>query len=131
MQADGSSKGNMEIALDPLQNRSGDVWHASVASLRDVASLCYGWRADADISWDAGNRFHPGGSLMSAELSNSTSWSAMQAEGRLQTCKSYCRYWCCQCSRLVGHHEKSSLQVAAMGYSWDTHMRKALILHPP
>jgi hypothetical protein len=50
----------MEIALDPLLNRTGDVWHACVASLRDVSSLCYGWRADADISWDAGNRFHPG-----------------------------------------------------------------------
>jgi len=43
----------MEIALDPLLNRTGDVWHACIASLRDVGTLCYGWRADADISWDA------------------------------------------------------------------------------
>ena len=60
--ADGSSGGYLEIALDPLVNRTGDVWHARVEGLKDIGSLCYGWRADADISWDAGNRFHPGAS---------------------------------------------------------------------
>ena len=58
--ADGSSGGYLEIALDLLVNRTGDVWHARVEGLMDIGSLCYGWRADADISWDAGNRFHPG-----------------------------------------------------------------------
>lgn len=57
---DGAARGFMEVALDPLLNRKGDVWHARVDGLRDLASLCWGWRADADISWDMSNRFHPG-----------------------------------------------------------------------
>ena len=40
---------------------SGDVWHVTVEGLKDVATLCYGWRADADIGWQGGSRFHPGG----------------------------------------------------------------------
>lgn len=47
----------MEIALEPSLNRTGDTWHICVEGLRDVASLAYGWRADAaDIS-----HFFPGG----------------------------------------------------------------------
>lgn len=60
MQEDGQAAGCLEIALDPLVNKMGDVWHCAVEGLKDLESLCYGWRADADISWDSGNRFHPG-----------------------------------------------------------------------
>ena len=57
---DGHCGGYLEIALDPVVNRKGDAWNVCLEGLKDLASLCYGWRADADISWDQGNRFHPG-----------------------------------------------------------------------
>lgn len=60
MQEDGTARGCLEVALDPVVNKTGDVWHCSIEGLKDLGTLCYGWRADADISWDAGNRFHPG-----------------------------------------------------------------------
>jgi len=84
----------MEIALDPLVNRTGDVWHACVASLRDVATLCYGWRADADISWDAGNRFHPGALCESSHADGhptSDSWCSAEVTG-LYLC-ALCELW--------------------------------------
>lgn len=28
--------------------------------LKDVGSLCWGWRANGDVSWEQGGRFHPG-----------------------------------------------------------------------
>lgn len=58
--SDGSSSGFLEIALDPLVNRTGDIWHTRLDGLKDLGSLCWGWRADAHVSWDLGNRFHPG-----------------------------------------------------------------------
>lgn len=46
----------MEVALDPDINKTGDAWHVEIRGLKKVASLTYGWRADAsDIS-----RFYPG-----------------------------------------------------------------------
>ena len=55
--------GYLEIALDPLVNRTGDAWHILVEGLRDISSLAYGWRADAaDIS-----RFYPGAAPGGAE----------------------------------------------------------------
>ncbi|MEW5300272.1 MAG: hypothetical protein WDW36_003213 [Sanguina aurantia] len=52
--------GVMEIVLDPRWNRSGDVWHICVEGLRDVGSLCYGWRLDGSSRWESGGRHHPG-----------------------------------------------------------------------
>lgn len=48
--------GYLEVALDATVNRTGDTWHVCIPGLKDVATLCYGWRADAaDIS-----QFYPG-----------------------------------------------------------------------
>jgi len=45
---DGSvvGSGYLEIELDPVLNRTGDVWHICVDGIRNVASMFYGWRAD-------------------------------------------------------------------------------------
>ncbi len=88
-QQSGSSKpsGCLEIALDPAVNRTGDLWHvcvqvshpcmstmsshiigqlfvslgcAVVQGLKDLSTLCWAWRADADVAWDGGGRFYPG-----------------------------------------------------------------------
>lgn len=67
---DGKCGGYLEIALDPGVNRKGDAWNASLDGLRDLETLCYGWRADADIKWDMGNRFHPGQFLLHVSAMN-------------------------------------------------------------
>ncbi|GIL76323.1 hypothetical protein Vretimale_5868 [Volvox reticuliferus] len=54
----------LEIVLDPLTHRTGDVWHICVHGLKDLESLCWAWRADGEILWQNGNRFHPGFMLM-------------------------------------------------------------------
>ena len=36
------------------------MWHVCLEGLKDVASLCYGWRAEADVAWEGRSRFHPG-----------------------------------------------------------------------
>ncbi len=55
--------GVLEIALDPVTNRTGDVWHVCVHGLRNVGLMCYGWRADGDVTWEsecaATLRHHP------------------------------------------------------------------------
>ncbi|KAK9820150.1 hypothetical protein WJX72_006684 [[Myrmecia] bisecta] len=56
----GKTGGFLEVALDPVLNRTGDMWHIMLEGLRDVSTLCYGWRADGDVGWDGGSRFHPG-----------------------------------------------------------------------
>ena len=43
----GPAKGYLELALDPEINRTGDVWHVCLPSLRDASQLCFGWRADS------------------------------------------------------------------------------------
>ncbi|MEW5311390.1 MAG: hypothetical protein WDW38_003111 [Sanguina aurantia] len=55
-----SGAGVMEIVLDPRWNRSGDLWHICVEGLRDIGSLCYGWRLDGSSRWESGGRHHPG-----------------------------------------------------------------------
>lgn len=39
---------------------TGDMWHVCLEGLKDVGSLCYGWRAEADVAWEGRTRFHPG-----------------------------------------------------------------------
>ena len=36
------------------------MWHVCLEGLKDVGSLCYGWRAEADVAWEGRSRFHPG-----------------------------------------------------------------------
>lgn len=31
-----------------------------VQGLKDISTLCWAWRADADVAWDGGGRFYPG-----------------------------------------------------------------------
>ena len=39
---------------------AGDMWHVCLEGLKEVSSLCYGWRAEADVAWEGRTRFHPG-----------------------------------------------------------------------
>ncbi|KAF5835118.1 glycoside hydrolase superfamily [Dunaliella salina] len=52
--------GVLEIALDPVTNKTGDMWHVCVTGLKDIGMMCYGWRADGDTTWETGGRYHPG-----------------------------------------------------------------------
>ncbi len=36
------------------------MWHVCLEGLKDVGSLCYGWRAEANVAWEGRSRFHPG-----------------------------------------------------------------------
>ena len=45
--------GVLEIALDPVTNRTGDMWHVCVMGLKDIGMMCYGWRADGDVTWES------------------------------------------------------------------------------
>ena len=47
------ASGVLEIALDPVTNRTGDMWHVCVTGLRDINMMCYGWRADGDVTWES------------------------------------------------------------------------------
>lgn len=60
---EGGRWGVVEVALDPVLHRTGDVWHAALPGLPAPAlgGLCYGWRADGDVSWEGGFRLQPGG----------------------------------------------------------------------
>lgn len=49
LRADGS--GYLEVGLDPAVHRTGDVWHIQLQGVRDVGSLCYGWRAGGARTW--------------------------------------------------------------------------------
>jgi hypothetical protein len=32
----------------------------SLQGLKDLKTLCWAWRADADVAWEDGDRFYPG-----------------------------------------------------------------------
>jgi isoamylase len=57
----------VELALDPTLNRTGDTWHITLPSLRNVEKLCYGWRVDGDVSWESGYRITPEAVLVDPE----------------------------------------------------------------
>ena len=40
----------VQVALDPVVNKTGDVWHVEMRGL-DLHDLYYGWRLDGDSSW--------------------------------------------------------------------------------
>jgi hypothetical protein len=41
----------VQIALDPVTNKTGNIWHLEINDL-DLSNLHYGWRADGDQSWE-------------------------------------------------------------------------------
>ncbi|KAL4447190.1 hypothetical protein ABPG77_007223 [Micractinium sp. CCAP 211/92] len=51
--------GMVELALDPVLNRSGELWHTAVEGLHSLEGLCYGWRLEGDVSWESGSRIQP------------------------------------------------------------------------
>lgn len=50
-------KARLDLTLDPVQNRTGDIWHVHVAGLGPGA--LYAWRADGPYLPEAGHRFNP------------------------------------------------------------------------
>ena len=46
-----------EIPLDPVRNKTGDVWHVFVFGL--PAAMLYGYRVDGPFAPKAGHRFNP------------------------------------------------------------------------
>jgi isoamylase len=45
--------GYLEVALDPENNRTGDCWHISLRGIKNIESMCYGWRANGRVSWES------------------------------------------------------------------------------
>lgn len=43
--------GYLEVGLDPLTHRTGDVWHVQLTGLKSVGGLVYGWRAAGQTTW--------------------------------------------------------------------------------
>lgn len=41
-----TAAGYLEIELDPVLNKTGDVWHVCVDGMKNIQSMCYAWRAD-------------------------------------------------------------------------------------
>ncbi|KAJ7541638.1 hypothetical protein O6H91_10G068100 [Diphasiastrum complanatum] len=52
----GDTQPSLEIDLDPILHRTGDVWHVQLQSVERFAF--YGYRCKGEISWESGNRFH-------------------------------------------------------------------------
>lgn len=48
--------GMIEVALDPQNNKTGDIWHVFVEGLPDSGVL-YGYRIDGPRDWKQGHRF--------------------------------------------------------------------------
>jgi len=55
----------LEIALDPVHNRTGSIWHACLPCSSEVVG--FGWRVDGDLSWDRGSRISPDKVLIDPE----------------------------------------------------------------
>lgn len=49
----------LELVLDPVLNRTGELWHIAVEGLHSLEGLCYGWRVEGDVSWETGSRIQP------------------------------------------------------------------------
>lgn len=58
-QLDKQEWGMLEVVLDPVLNRSGELWHIAVDGLHDLGGLCYGWRLEGDVGWESGCRLQP------------------------------------------------------------------------
>lgn len=54
----------MEVALDPVLNRTGDTWHICLPGLKNLEGLYYGWRVKGDVSWEQGHRISPDAVLL-------------------------------------------------------------------
>ncbi|GJP38096.1 hypothetical protein CLOM_g22541 [Closterium sp. NIES-68] len=49
---------DLEIALDPSSQRTGDIWHASVENV-PLCGMLYAYKVDGPKGWGEGNRFDP------------------------------------------------------------------------
>lgn len=89
------------------------MWHVCLEGLKDVGSLCYGWRAEADVAWEGRTRFHPGIVFGCAAGIQTGSYSAGQHVSRHQApdaLMSVCsrvelpfakQAICCRCQKLL------------------------------
>ncbi|CAI7849088.1 unnamed protein product, partial [Closterium sp. NIES-53] len=49
---------DLEIALDPSSQRTGDIWHASVENV-PLCGMLYAYKVDGPKGWGEGHRFDP------------------------------------------------------------------------
>ena len=68
-----------EIVLDPVRNKTGDIWHCHIQGLK--ANTLYLWRADGPFQPRAGHRFNPNRPLIDpyAKALTDGSWDLSQA----------------------------------------------------
>lgn len=51
-----TGSGYLEVALDPVLNRTGDCWHVCVDGMKIIGSMLYAWRADGPSGrWEGGH----------------------------------------------------------------------------
>ncbi|XP_044511105.1 isoamylase 3, chloroplastic-like [Mangifera indica] len=53
---DSSDGGMIELPLDPLANKTGDIWHMHIKDL-PRSNVLYGYRIDGPQGWNQGHRF--------------------------------------------------------------------------
>jgi hypothetical protein len=61
---------DLELVLDPLINKSGDVWHIELRNLTKLGRLAFAWRAAGDEGWGQSVRFSPGNLLLDPYATN-------------------------------------------------------------
>lgn len=54
----------LEVAFDPLLNKTGRIWHMTLEGLKKPHTLNYGFRISGDLSWKNGGRFDPAAVLL-------------------------------------------------------------------
>lgn len=54
----------LEVAFDPLLNKTGRIWHMTLEGLKKPHTLNYGFRVVGDLTWKHGGRFDPAAVLL-------------------------------------------------------------------
>lgn len=82
--ADTTVANTMELELNPVLNRTGDVWHIEVHNLKDLVSVAYVWLADGELGWRGATRFSPGAPLLDpyATVATRVQLPATELDGR-------------------------------------------------
>jgi len=78
----GDSSPHFERRLDPVQNRTGDIWHIFVEGI--AAGALYAWRVDGPYMPERGYRFNPNKILIdpyAKALAGESSWNLETALG--------------------------------------------------
>jgi len=72
---------SMDVALDPVTNRTGDVWHVTIPQLSALERVAYGWVVEAPEGWSSDSRVAPGQVLLDPYADAAVSVTLPEADG--------------------------------------------------